>query len=435
MGAQNEGAERADDRINISSAKDVLFYVDLAKKLLADDDKPDKLELTGLGSSITTVVSVADILREQGLAEVCKLETGISGRSNRTAKIQCWVEKSEGFKEAYEKQLEEKAQKLRERIEASSNRAFVFIKPHAVTDAVKKLVKEKLLEKGIKIQTEGTIKAEQIDEKKLIDQHYYAIASKATILQPKDLNIPADKFKGQFGLEWSEALEKGVVFNAMDACKKLDLDADGLDKEWAKAKKAGKLVKFGGGFYCGLIEVEGKDPIYAFNGFFMSMRSKFTQPGLSIYYYTVEWDPKELAWDQFRGQLLGPTDPAEAPEGSLRGLIMKDWEGLGLKEQPNVGDNGVHASASPFEGLAERMNWVRESVEKNPFGKLLVSAGLTKKQIKEWSVDPQVKINDAGEKKSLFDSVEDLDAPACVNKLVELAGFNKPEEPEKEASK
>ena len=26
--------------------------------------------------------------------------------------------------------------------------------------------------------------------------------------------------------------------------------------------------------------------------------------------------------------------------------------------KPNTGDNGVHASASPFEALAERMNWV-----------------------------------------------------------------------------
>jgi hypothetical protein len=41
------------------------------------------------------------------------------------------------------------------------------------------------------------------------------------------------------------------VFNAMDACKHLGLDAEGLDKVWGPAKK----VKFGGGFYCGLVEV------------------------------------------------------------------------------------------------------------------------------------------------------------------------------------
>ena len=59
----------------------------------------------------------------------------------------------------------------------------------------------------------------------------------------------------------------------------------------------------------------------------------------------------------FRGQLLGPTDPAEAPASSLRGKIAAQWEALGLAAAPDVGDNGVHASASPFEALAERLNW------------------------------------------------------------------------------
>ena len=93
----------------------------------------------------------------------------------------------------------------------------------------------------------------------------------------------------------------------MDACTHLGLDAEGLDKFWGPAKK----VKFGGGFYCGLVEVvflicvefivlrttiiryllltsyivrytkkkvPGKTPIYVFNGFFMQMRSAFVKP-------------------------------------------------------------------------------------------------------------------------------------------------------------
>merc|ERR1712224_396684 len=139
-------------------------------------------------------------------------------------------------------------------------------------DKAKALVKAGLEAKGITIRKEGSIKGEVIDKKKLIDQHYYAIASKATILKPDQLNVPDDKFKAQFGLSWKDALASGKVFNAMDGCKELGLDADGLDAEWAKAKAAKKLVKFGGGFYCGLIEYGGK-ALYIFNGFFMSMRS------------------------------------------------------------------------------------------------------------------------------------------------------------------
>ena len=74
----------------------------------------------------------------------------------------------------------------------------------------------------------------------------------------------------------------------MDGCAALGIDAAEMDKQWGICKKAQQLIKFGGGFYCGLIQIEGKESYYIFNGFFMSMRSKFTAPGTSIYYYVCE---------------------------------------------------------------------------------------------------------------------------------------------------
>jgi len=307
----------------------------------------------------------------------------------------------------------------------TKNSAFVFIKPHAVTDKVKELAKAGLEKFGLKILKEGSIKAEAIDKKKLIDQHYYAIASKATILKPDQLNVPEDKFQAQFGLSWKDALASGKVFNAMDGCAKLGIDAAEMDTQWGKCKAAKKLVKFGGGFYCGLIEIDGKDPLYIFNGFFMAMRSKFTLPGTSIHYYVVEWDPAELSWADFRGKVLGPTDPAEAPKDSLRGQILANWKDLGLEAEPNVGDNGMHASASPFEGLAERNNWLKVPFPKDRFGKLLLSEEVSMKQLKAWSVDPQVTLEEGGKQGSLFDSVEDFDADPCLAKLAALAKLNK----------
>jgi len=302
------------------------------------------------------------------------------------------------------------------------NTAFVFIKPHAVTDKVKALVKEGLEARGIKITSEGSLSSETIDEKKLIDQHYYAIASKATILKPNELNVPVDKFQEQFGLSWEDALAGGRVFNAMDGCADLGLTADEMDAQWGICKKAKKLIKFGGGFYCGLIEIEGKEPAYVFNGFFMSMRSKFTAPGLSIYYYTVEWDPATLSWEDLRGKALGPTDPADAPADSLRGRIMAEWKELGLDSEPNTGDNGVHASASPFEGLAERCNWVSVPLAEDAYGKALLDAGIPEEWIVAGCVDPQVEgAKEDGSKGSLFDAVEDMDAEKCAARLVELA--------------
>ena len=305
------------------------------------------------------------------------------------------------------------------------NSAFVFVKPHAVTEATKLLVKKGLCDAGLTILSEGSIAAEEIDKKQLIDQHYYAIASKATILKPAQLNVPGAKFEEQFGLSWEAALAQGNVYNAIDACALLGITADELDKQWGICKKAKKLVKFGGGFYCGLIEMEGKPSIYVFNGFFMSMRSKFTQPGVSIYYYTVEWDSATLSWEDFRGQVLGPTDPGTAPPTSLRGLIATQWKELGLASEPNVGDNGVHASASPFEALAERMNWCGASLDSDPFGAALLSVGISAGTIKNWSVDPQVLLpGDKAQKGSLFDALEDMDAGACSLKCRAIALSN-----------
>merc|ERR1712039_90817 len=144
-----------------------------------------------------------------------------------------------------------------------------------------------------------------------------------------------------------------------------------------------------------------------------------TQKGTQIYYYTVEWDPAKLSWADFRGKVLGPTDPAEAPKDSLRGEILAKWTELGLKSEPNVGDNGVHASASPFEALAERNNWLSLPIAKDRFGRLMLSEAISQDTIKAWSVDPQVNI-DKDKKGSIFDALEDMDAGDCLKKLAEL---------------
>merc|ERR1711972_284738 len=192
-----------------------------------------------------------------------------------------------------------------------------------------------------------------------------------------------------------------------------------MDAAWGQAKAEKRLIKFGGGFHCGQVIVEGKDPIYVLNGFFMAMRSKFTKKGTSIYYYSVEWDPAKLSWADFRGKVLGPTDPAEAPKDSLRGEILEKWQDLGLPGKPNTGDNGVHASASPFEAMAERMNWLEKKCTQDSYCKALVKAGVKEATIKAWSVDPQVKI-DGGKKGSLFDQLEDLNATACMERAKAL---------------
>ncbi len=97
---------------------------------------------------------------------------------------------------------------------------------------------------------------------------------------------------------------------------------------------------------------------------------------------------------------------------------------LGLKSAPNKGDNGVHASASPFEGLAEKVNWLGQNLEDDTLGKALLKAGLPKSTIMAWFKDPQIKIDNSSATGSVFDALEDLDAEECLLKLTEFHKLN-----------
>jgi hypothetical protein len=319
-------------------------------------------------------------------------------------------------KELLTKQLNE----LHQQLAGKTNSAFVFVKPHAckgIPGKVESLLEDAFRSNGIRITDHGEMKAEVIDAKMHIDTHYGAIASKAVKLQPSELNVP-DKGKAEFqklfGESWDAAVKEGKVYNAKDGAVKLGTDASGLNDLWSKLDKKKDLVKFGGGFYCGRV---GK--IYIINGFYMEMRSAYTNPGEKIHWYTVSWPADALSWADFRGKVLGATDPTVAPKNSIRREILDNFKELGLKTKPNTGDNGVHASASPFEALAERMNWLGVAMEEDPFGKALLTK-VPKETIAKWAEDAQVEVKGetpSGKTMSLFDTLEDLDADTILAKV------------------
>lgn len=171
------------------------------------------------------------------------------------------------------------------------------------------------------------------------------------------------------------------------------------------------------------MSVNDQPELYVFNAFFMSMRSKFVGKENEIRCFVVEWDPSKLSWSSFRHDVLGPTDPTKAPPNSIRKSILNQYQELGLTSAPNNSDNGVHASASPFEALAEKLNWLSFDLESDTFGKALVDAGISRSRIKEWSLDPQVKLSESSTG-SLFDELEDLDVDECIQRLSELNTLN-----------
>ena len=69
----------------------------------------------------------------------------------------------------------------------------------------------------MKIISQSTINGKRIDRHKLIDRHYYAIASKATILTADEISIlvPKAEFQKNFGESWDKVLGEGRVGNAV----------------------------------------------------------------------------------------------------------------------------------------------------------------------------------------------------------------------------
>ncbi|XP_052176545.1 uncharacterized protein At2g34160-like [Diospyros lotus] len=107
----NEG--KAKNRIQVSNTKKPLFfYVNLAKRYM---QQHNEVELSALGMAIATVVSVAEILKNNGFAVEKKIMTSAvdmkdesRGRPVQKAKIEILLGKTEKFDELMAAQAEER---------------------------------------------------------------------------------------------------------------------------------------------------------------------------------------------------------------------------------------------------------------------------------------------------------------------------------------
>ncbi|CDP06841.1 unnamed protein product [Coffea canephora] len=94
--------EQRKNRIQVSNTKKPLFfYVNLAKRYI---QQHDEVELSALGMAITTVVTIAEILKNTGLATEKKVLTSTvgmkdesKGRMVQKARIEIVLGKTEKF--------------------------------------------------------------------------------------------------------------------------------------------------------------------------------------------------------------------------------------------------------------------------------------------------------------------------------------------------
>jgi hypothetical protein len=231
-------------------------------------------------------------------------------------------------------------------------------------------------------------------------------------------------FADLFGTTWQDALKKGRIFNCTDGARHLGISIDQVAER--AAMTAEDLLRFGPDFYvCKLVDDSdggnpfARDDIFVVNALYPTTRAKYTAKGAKIKCFEVDWEGRALPWHEFRSDLIGASDPQEAPPSSVRGTLASKWNDFGLKALPDEEDNGIHVSASPFEALVEKMNWLNAKVNQDAFGKALLAAGISEEAQKAWMTNPPVCFQD--KKRPVFEYFKDLDFTDCVDRATKVS--------------
>lgn len=262
---------------------------------------------------------------------------------------------------------------------SSRNHALILLEHYAVTEQTVQLVVDTLREQHITLRSKGPIAAEEINSRRIVDQHFYTEARRATGRLPKELNIPRLKFQTKFGVAWSQVLKDGIAYNALDAIEQLNLPESTLATLWDEAVRKGRTLSTDHGVV-GRIKIPtrlqprarqsegttaaktkdqfGRNPkpppseVFVCGGDFLAKRNRFTEPGTSTYYFSIDWDPKLMPWKAFNNTYIGSTrDQGEQGGHSLNALLRTHWEGLGMLRQPPSKHPCVHGSLSPLHAM------------------------------------------------------------------------------------
>ena len=114
--------DRKTNNVQVGKQRSNFVYADLTKHLLHGGEK--EVEISALGSVIADCVAVVEMLKNQGMVEVVKIETSrgkdTQARRESTDKIAIWVKATKDFDTLYKKQMEERKEKEEEETEETA---------------------------------------------------------------------------------------------------------------------------------------------------------------------------------------------------------------------------------------------------------------------------------------------------------------------------
>lgn len=281
------------------------------------------------------------------------------------------------------------------------NEPFVFIKPHVSRcPAVVQFVKKRLAAFGVEWLYEFSVTGSQIAAGGLVDKHY-AVNAHAGMAEDVHALFISEEGKAHFqalvGESWQDAVDSGRLFSGWQYMQQHSLTATAMAALW-RTMDAHKVA---GGYYVGVLpDHKG----YVLNGFYPSVREAYTRDDVSLDCGILRFNEVKLNWRAFRHHVIGSTNPAQADVDSIRGEMFQRAKEYGV--DVSISDNVIHASASPFEALIEKINWLGDNLKNDPLLDALQELGVTKKQIQTWYYDnPAVAMD--GQQETLVDVLED----------------------------
>jgi hypothetical protein len=334
------------------------------------------------------------------------------------------------------------------------NGVVLYVKPSLASNKdVHEFIVEILEQYNIKIVRRGVVKYDEIIKSNLFESQYGALRDYAMITPTHviDLSrVDKDVFEGKFGVKWDDAIDDGIVLNYSDATGKLMLSNASLYHLWESATNVLRVEK---SFYVAEISLpyeyqqyivprkpkpvaetssmvdkykQKLDPskmppikLFIVNGFYGYMRDQYTSIGSFVEYYALEWDSVELSFKSFHNDVVGNREPERAYGASIRGHFYNNYKHYGIeeKDKPSVLNNVVHASSSAFDGMFERLLWIKGSLLFTDLvGSKLLALRVNSQFIKHWLTNPVV------EKKRLFLWLYRMGYDEVIVKLNELFG-------------
>lgn len=300
------------------------------------------------------------------------------------------------------------------------NELLMFAKPEIFmvgdpehTRTALNMIFEKLAEFGAEVDGVIIVGGKALEDKEIMNRHYGFINTMSR--RASELVSAEDRAKIEELLGVS--LDEYRLYGGHEFLKAHpQYNAQTLDDLWFTKKSQ----KVRGGFYVQAYEADSEKFVLV-NGFHPVQLLHFTEPSHRIVLLLLHSDTD---WGKLRNDLVGATFPEKAVPGSIRGTLYADPAKFGF-ETVDIGNNGVHLSAGPYEGLFEVMNFLGNLLDLDTHRqpplvlKKLMDAGLNYEDALKVTENPTIEVD--GRTTSLYDATEDVNTDEAVALYVNAA--------------